>query len=216
MSKYFVKRDEKVYGPYTIEQLKNGLKSKKLSPMDFAGLSENGPWLALGTWLKDGDKEKIVKEELKPKVVNKVQSQGPAETPSTSTSEITEVSDDLPAWIKVAGAILLVFLLTYFRPGCSFGTLGGNQVQAKLLGEWYSVDDSNGEKLASWICFNFRPDGTVTQSVLGTPQEGTYSVSGNTVTTNIQGRSASWTASFSGAYMYIQFPDRRVRFIGGN
>jgi hypothetical protein len=41
---YFIKRGDKVHGPYTGEQISSGIKSKKLTANDEVSVSENGPW----------------------------------------------------------------------------------------------------------------------------------------------------------------------------
>lgn len=41
---YFIKRGEKVHGPYTGEQISSGIKSKKLTAEDEVSVSKNGPW----------------------------------------------------------------------------------------------------------------------------------------------------------------------------
>lgn len=216
MNKYFLKRNEKVYGPYSIEQLKKGLNSKKISAHELAGLSETGPWLAIETWLKNGDAESVTSRSAMPQASKPEESPPQALAPQSNSPDPSKIFEKIPKWIKATAGFLVVILLTYSQEGCPFSSAGSNAVQAKLVsGEWISVDDSNLEKLAGWISYKFRPDGTVTRNILGTPLQGTYSVSGNTVTTNIQGRSESWEASFSGAYMYAELPDRKIRFIGG-
>ena len=44
MSNYFIKRGEKIHGPFTVGQISSGIKSKKLTANDEVSVSENGPW----------------------------------------------------------------------------------------------------------------------------------------------------------------------------
>ena len=47
MSNYFIKRGEKVNGPFSVEQITGGIKTKKLTARDDIATSENGPWYHL-------------------------------------------------------------------------------------------------------------------------------------------------------------------------
>jgi hypothetical protein len=42
--KYFISRDSKVSGPFSKQQIRAAIKSKKLSKTDLLGTSANGPW----------------------------------------------------------------------------------------------------------------------------------------------------------------------------
>lgn len=43
-TQYFIKREEKVHGPFTVEQIKNGIKSNKLTSKDEVSVLESGSW----------------------------------------------------------------------------------------------------------------------------------------------------------------------------
>ena len=47
MSQYFVKRGEKIHGPFSEEKIKSGLKTGKLTNSDLASESQEGPWCPL-------------------------------------------------------------------------------------------------------------------------------------------------------------------------
>ncbi len=44
MSNYFIKRGEKIHGPFTVDQISSGIKSTKLTANDEVSVSKNGPW----------------------------------------------------------------------------------------------------------------------------------------------------------------------------
>ena len=52
MAEYFVKRNDKVHGPFVSSQIQSGIKSKKLSGDDFLSRSENGPWKPLSDYFR--------------------------------------------------------------------------------------------------------------------------------------------------------------------
>jgi len=47
MTQYFIKRNNKVNGPFTLDQIRSGIKSKKLVAADLASTSKDGPWQPL-------------------------------------------------------------------------------------------------------------------------------------------------------------------------
>jgi hypothetical protein len=47
MAQYFVKRNDKVNGPFTSDQVNSGVKSKKLKATDLLATSKDGPWKPL-------------------------------------------------------------------------------------------------------------------------------------------------------------------------
>ena len=47
MAQYFVKRNDKVNGPFTSDQINSGVKSKKLLTTDLLATSKDGPWKPL-------------------------------------------------------------------------------------------------------------------------------------------------------------------------
>jgi TM2 domain-containing membrane protein YozV len=51
MSQCFVKRGEKVHGPFSEERLRAGLRSGKLTDLDLISESQEGPWCTLADWL---------------------------------------------------------------------------------------------------------------------------------------------------------------------
>ena len=52
MTQYFVKRNEKVNGPFSAAQIKSGVKSKKLTATDVIAASETGPWKPLSDYFR--------------------------------------------------------------------------------------------------------------------------------------------------------------------
>ena len=53
MSQYFIKRGEKIHGPFTTEQVKTGLDSGKLTDADLVSESKSGPWQTLTEQLQE-------------------------------------------------------------------------------------------------------------------------------------------------------------------
>ena len=52
VKQYFIKRGDTVNGPFTSNQIKSGITSKKLNPEDLLGSSEVGPWKELRSVIK--------------------------------------------------------------------------------------------------------------------------------------------------------------------
>ena len=44
MSQYFIKRGEKIHGPFSTKQVNSGLESGKLKDADLISESKSGPW----------------------------------------------------------------------------------------------------------------------------------------------------------------------------
>ncbi|MDA7923114.1 DUF5305 domain-containing protein [bacterium] len=59
---YFVKRGDKVHGPFSKSQLESGLKSKKLSKTDLISEDRSGPWKSINP-------SKVIKPELAQKLL---------------------------------------------------------------------------------------------------------------------------------------------------
>lgn len=53
MSHYFIKRGEKVHGPYSTKQVKSGLESGKLKDADLISESKSGPWQTVTAQLQE-------------------------------------------------------------------------------------------------------------------------------------------------------------------
>ena len=62
-SQYYIKRGDKVNGPFRSGQIKNGIKSKKIKPGDLLGSSDIGPWKEVRSIIKvtsdHNDKSKV-------------------------------------------------------------------------------------------------------------------------------------------------------------
>ena len=52
MTQYFIKRNQRVNGPFTAAQIKFGVKSKKLTATDVIATSETGPWKPLSDYYR--------------------------------------------------------------------------------------------------------------------------------------------------------------------
>lgn len=52
MTQYFIKRNDKVKGPFSSTQVKSAVESKNLAATDFLGTSEAGPWRPLSDYFR--------------------------------------------------------------------------------------------------------------------------------------------------------------------
>jgi hypothetical protein len=55
VTQYFIKRSDKVNGPFTPGQIKSGFKSQKLKPTDLVATSEAGPWKPLSDFYQKNE-----------------------------------------------------------------------------------------------------------------------------------------------------------------
>lgn len=64
MSEYFIKRDEKINGPFTIKQIMRGIKSKKLTVKDDISVSNDGPWERLHDFYNDSLNKQVAQTQV--------------------------------------------------------------------------------------------------------------------------------------------------------
>ena len=66
---FFIKRGEKVNGPFTEAQIKSGVSDGKLKSTDMIGISKEGPWVSLAQSLtKDVNQSSLQKDNTVPRV----------------------------------------------------------------------------------------------------------------------------------------------------
>ena len=95
MTQYFVKRNDKVNGPFTSDQINSGVKSKKLKAIDLLATSKDGPWKPLS----DFHQKKTVQTQatVKPKETGSHPPRivtGPKANVSAEVAPVTSASHD--------------------------------------------------------------------------------------------------------------------------
>ncbi|MBN79462.1 MAG: hypothetical protein CMJ70_04920 [Planctomycetaceae bacterium] len=102
---YFIKRGERVRGPFTAKQIKSGIRSEKIKQEDLVGRSEAGPWKEVRSVLPQekstgsppGASDVTVVEvapEVAPVVPDSSLVDPPAETPQPADSPVSSASAD--------------------------------------------------------------------------------------------------------------------------
>ena len=85
---YFIKRGERVRGPFTSQQIKSGIRSEKIKPVDLLGRSDAGPWKEVRSIIeKDiGEKDNSLSHQVDVSDANVSElAPGASDTPSSDT-----------------------------------------------------------------------------------------------------------------------------------
>ena len=98
---YFIKRGERVRGPFTSKQIKSGIRSEKIKQEDLVGRSEAGPWKEVRSVLPQeksagpppGPSDVTVVEGA-PVVPDSSSADPPAKTLQPADSPVSSASDD--------------------------------------------------------------------------------------------------------------------------
>jgi len=117
MAEYFIKRlvagSQKVHGPFSLKQIKSGLKSGKLSEVDFISECKTGPWrcvtrLNTTTGSKTTKKVEPSKPVEKPKQSKTSKSRAPSKPAKESESGETSLAEGIAGFAGCGTCLLLV------------------------------------------------------------------------------------------------------------
>lgn len=89
-NQYFIKRGEKIHGPFTSSQITTGLQQKKLSGNDLIACKKSGPWESLGQRIEPSEKAQKSSLSVDDEVSSWLQSEGKGDLDMPQSTDVGE------------------------------------------------------------------------------------------------------------------------------
>ena len=123
MAKYFIKRNDKINGPFTSAQIAGGIESRKLVATDLFSVSKEGPWEAIVNFAENATTDPAT---FKTEIAGSSSSHGNQEhSPPSLSAENREAGDatggvipykNLPALLAYYLGMFSLVLSVFGRP----------------------------------------------------------------------------------------------------